>query len=197
MASSVPNSSLASAETRWRVLVTSARGASHVANGLANQDAVRTRGEGPVVAVAVADGHGHRRHFRSATGSALAVNCGVEAAEEFAPDLAGIAKAGDVEAASLSRLVPDIVARWNAAVALDISARPFSPDEQAALDGAGDGPEIPYGSTLLVAIMSGRWATCVQIGDGDIVAVGPDGRSSRPLPPDPLLDGYRTTSLCQ
>jgi hypothetical protein len=38
---------------------------------------------------------------------------------------------------------------------------------------------------------------CLQIGDGDLVAIAPDGQSSLPLPADPLLDGYHTTSLCQ
>src|SRR5271165_1293424 len=38
---------------------------------------------------------------------------------------------------------------------------------------------------------------CIQIGDGDIVAVQPDGSALLPVPVDPSLDGHRTTSLCQ
>jgi Protein phosphatase 2C len=181
----------------WQVLAASARGASHVVSGLPNQDAVLTARHGGDVVVAVADGHGHHRHFRSATGAALAVASGVEAATEFAPQLSGCGHAGDVEAASLSRLVPDILTRWRAALAVDLSLRPFSPEEQARLDWAGDRPEIPYGSTLLLAIISGPRVACVQIGDGDLLAVEADGRSFLPLPADGLLNGYVTTSLCQ
>ncbi|HEY2794494.1 MAG TPA: protein phosphatase 2C domain-containing protein, partial [Micromonosporaceae bacterium] len=38
---------------------------------------------------------------------------------------------------------------------------------------------------------------CAQIGDGDALAVTADGRAIRLVPADPLLDGWRTTSLCQ
>ena len=62
-------------------LTASERGAAHQASGLPNQDAVPARPAGPdAVVAAVADGHGHRRHFRSATGSALAVTVACEAA---------------------------------------------------------------------------------------------------------------------
>jgi len=58
--------------TTWQVITGSARGATHRASGLPNQDAVASQhGPGGVV-VAVADGHGHIRHFRSADGAALA-----------------------------------------------------------------------------------------------------------------------------
>jgi hypothetical protein len=36
----------------------------------------------------------------------------------------------------------------------------------------------------------------IQLGDGDIIAIGADGAAWRPLPEDPLLDGNATTSLC-
>ena len=42
-----------------------------------------------------------------------------------------------------------------------------------------------------------HWLACVQIGDGDMLAVRPDGRFFLPLPGDDRLDGQRTTSLCQ
>jgi hypothetical protein len=36
----------------------------------------------------------------------------------------------------------------------------------------------------------------VQIGDGDIMGIQPDGRPLLPVPGDPSLDGQQTTSLC-
>ena len=57
----------------WRVLGASVQGAHHVRRGLPNQDALARRGEGgPNVALAVADGHGSAKHFRSGTGARLA-----------------------------------------------------------------------------------------------------------------------------
>ena len=65
----------------WLALTASQRGAAHQAAGLPNQDAVAEHQIGPdVLVAAVADGHGHRRHFRSARGSQLAVAVACEAA---------------------------------------------------------------------------------------------------------------------
>jgi hypothetical protein len=89
------------------------------------------------------------------------------------------------------------VDQWRAGVAGDIAAHPYAADELAALERAGDGPEIPYGSTLLVALVAEGWLVCAQIGDGDLVGIRPDGQAWSPVAGDDLLDGHRTTSLCQ
>jgi len=64
--------------TTWEVLVATARGATHEIGNLPLQDAAGFIGEpgrsGSAVVLAVADGHGNERHFRSARGSALAVD---------------------------------------------------------------------------------------------------------------------------
>ena len=53
----------------WQVITGSTRGAAHRTSGLPNQDAVANQdGPGGAVVVAIADGHGHIRHFRSAEG---------------------------------------------------------------------------------------------------------------------------------
>jgi hypothetical protein len=75
--------------------------------------------------------------------------------------------------------------------------RPYTTEERFLLDRSADMPVIPYGSTLLVAVIAARWLVCAQIGDGDMVAVRPDGRSFSPVAHDDRLDGRRTTSLCQ
>ncbi|MDQ3699739.1 MAG: protein phosphatase 2C domain-containing protein, partial [Chloroflexota bacterium] len=66
---------------RWRVVGTSVRGASHRRHGLPNQDALRwwpESGLGPPLVLAVADGHGSAKCFRSDVGSRLAVAAAVE-----------------------------------------------------------------------------------------------------------------------
>ena len=183
----------------WHISTGTARGAAHRAAGLPNQDSVAchtvTVGGGGTIAAA-ADGHGHSRHFRSADGSALAVDVGCRVSSRLAADLAGQAANAGAEAAMRSTL-GGLVQEWRSAVAGHLAHHPYTAEEQAALDSGGDGPDVPYGSTLLLAVVCARWLACAQIGDGDFLAVRPDGQSVVPLPGDERLDGLRTTSLCQ
>ena len=186
--------------TAWHVIMGSARGAAHHAAGLPNEDsgAQQAIGDPPAgVVVAVADGHGHERHFRSAAGSALAVDVACQVASRLAADLGARTREDEVDGAVRDDLVRGIVLHWRAAVGKHIAMRPYTAEEQSALGLAGDGPEIPYGATLLLAMVAGRWLVCAQIGDGDLLAIRPDGRSFRPVAGDSRLDGQRTTSLCQ
>jgi hypothetical protein len=180
----------------WHVITGSARGAAHQVSGLPNQDAVASRdGPGGAVTVAVADGHGHARHFRSAQGSALAVEVGCRVAPALAAGLT-TGRAVQAEAAG-KELARAIVAGWRAAVAAELAVRPYTAQEQSLLDSAADPPEIPYGSTLLVATIAAQRLVCARIGDGDMLAVCPDGSFFFPVAADDRLDGQRTTSLCQ
>jgi hypothetical protein len=180
----------------WLALTASQLGAAHQTTGLPNQDAVAARQVRPdVLVVAVADGHGHRRHFRSARGSQLAVTVACEAAQELAARLDGYQTAAPIESQALGTLVPAITGEWRDAVREDVAADPFTAREQASRGGSDD-PLIAYGSTLLLAIAGRRWLVLVQIGDGDIMGIQPDGRPLLPVPRDPSLDGQQTTSLC-
>jgi Protein phosphatase 2C len=179
----------------WLALTASQLGAAHQATGLPNQDAVAVRQVRPdVLVAAVADGHGHRRHFRSARGSQLAVTVACEAAQELAARLDEFTTAAPIESEALGTLVPAITGAWRDAVREDVADDPFTSREDAAR--GGDDPLIAYGSTLLLAIAGRRWLVLVQIGDGDILGIQPDGRALLPVPRDPSLDGHQTTSLC-
>lgn len=184
----------------WRVIAGTARGSAHHARHMPNQDAVGSVSESVTTIVAVADGHGHARHARSATGSRLAVRVACRAGAQFAAALSGHpaeAEAGAGIAAIARELLPRaIVGDWRAEVATHLAANPYTAREQAAL-AAGDRSEVPYGSTLLVAVRAGSWLVCAQIGDGDMLVVRPDGTASRPVAGDSRLDGQHTTSLCQ
>ncbi len=165
-----------------------------------NQDAVGSKitgmpHNGPVLVTAVADGHGGAPHYRSDRGAQLAVSEGLAAAADWLAAMPPGPAAAKADAASA--LVPDIVARWDAAVAADIAAHPLTETETEHSAGASPLSSIAYGTTLLLSIISAGCAVLVQIGDGDILAVRPDGRCLRPVPEDSNLDGRRTTSLCQ
>ena len=106
--------------------------------------------------------------------------------------------AGDEEAERAGQeLARTVVADWRSAVAGQLELRPYTVEERFVLDRSADTPVIPYGSTLLVAVITARWLVCAQIGDGDMLAVRPDGGSFSPVAGDDRLDGRRTTSLCQ
>src|SRR5450432_2105973 len=77
----------------WLALTATERGAAHVAAGLPNQDAAVAYPTACGAVAAVADGHGHRRHFRSDRGSRLAVAVAGEAAQELTGRLDGLAAA--------------------------------------------------------------------------------------------------------
>jgi Protein phosphatase 2C len=175
----------------WDVQAGTATGATHQSRGLPAQDAVAYRGTGPT-AVAVADGHGGPRHYRSGLGAVFAVEAGCLAALRFAARLTTLRGSPEVRTAATAVLVPEILDEWRRAVALHHGRHPYSPAEKAL----SDDPAIPYGSTLLVCLATTRWLVCAQIGDGDLLVVLPDGRPLSPIPPDDRLDGTLTTSLC-
>jgi hypothetical protein len=132
--------------TAWLVLYASERGASHVAIKSPNQDAVATERAGAEgIVAAVADGHGHSRHLRSARGSKLAVTVGCQVAQGFAdrleagtsifaqPDPLATAAVIADEITKLTEefLVPAVVSRWREAVPADVKADPFTQAEDA------------------------------------------------------------------
>jgi Protein phosphatase 2C len=180
---------------RWQVLTATERGAAHRAAGIPNQDAVAACAVEPGgAAAAVADGHGHSRHFRSARGARLAVSIACRAARDLAARPGGLPGPGEAEDELGRVLVPSIVTQWRDAVLADAAAEPFTGPENAVR--RGDDVTVPYGTTLLLAIGQGARLLLTQIGDGDIVGVRPDGGALLPVPGDPLLDGRHTTSLC-
>ncbi len=195
--------------TGWLVLTASERGAAHVAVKTPNQDSVAVERAGASgVVTAVADGHGHSRHLRSAKGSKFAVSIGCRAGQELADKLAEDRldepamvpaevepRAEQIGDLVQTFLVPTVVARWREAVLADVEADPFTAAEQDKRR-RGDDPTIAYGSTLLLCVALDDWLVLAQIGDGDVVGVRTDGTATLPVPVDPQLDGLVTTSLC-
>jgi serine/threonine protein phosphatase PrpC len=181
----------------WRALTATERGAAHVVAGLPNQDAAAAS---PLdqygAAAAVADGHGHPRHFRSSRGSRLAVAVACEAAQDLTGSIDRFTAASRIEDETRAVLVPAITERWRAAVSRDLDAEPFTPAQEASRAATGDDAVIAYGSTLLLAVVWRQWLVLAQIGDGDILAIRSDGSALMPVPGDPVLDGRQTTSLC-
>jgi len=184
----------------WQVHAASAVGAWHLKDGRPNEDAVAHRltlppGGSTLLVVAVADGHGDSRHFRSDRGAKMAVAAGASAMRDWSAGISG--RPAEIKLSAQRSLVPVVVAQWKAAVAADLAEEQFTVAETAMLADLALPPQTAYGSTLLIGAFTGGYAVFAQIGDGNIVAVRPDGEAISPVPEDSGLDGIHTTSLCQ
>jgi hypothetical protein len=136
----------------WHVVTGSARGAAHKASGRPNQDAV-AREDGPdgAVTVAIADGHGHARHFRSADGSALAVVVACRVASRMAARLAAGAPRAEAAALAGQELTQAIVADWRSAVAAQLRTTSLCQADAVASfrTGTHDLRQVPLATLLL------------------------------------------------
>jgi hypothetical protein len=184
---------------QWRTLKASARGASHCRSGLPNQDAVRVSGckDSSALMVAVADGHGSPKSFRSQTGARLAVI----AAQLVIGQLLKLDSPSQIKRWAEERLPEHLVRCWRERVDKMLQRKPFTHQELASLDASGrsqieDQPYLAYGSTLLAVVVAPAFILYLQLGDGDILTVSTKGNIERPLPRDDRLIANETTSLC-
>jgi hypothetical protein len=186
----------------WCGIGCSVRGAGHVRRNQPNQDRLlwrQAKSRPSTLILAVADGHGSERHFRSDQGAAFAVEVTTELMAQF---LEQVGKSADVEAIEqqAKELLPSAIEdAWKDAVDRHLASEAgewFLSEEEA--NEIGDDPDrfVAYGSTLLTVAASPSAILFLQLGDGDILEVASDGTIARPLPPDPLLSGNATTSLC-
>ena len=191
----------------WRVIGQSVRGASHVRRNMRNQDSLKYQAERGQVILALADGHGSAKSFRSDAGSRFAV----EISFEFASELLKAARKTDGRFLSMVKdqlnveLPRRIVYRWKDQVDEDLARNPFTDSELDALADQ-DGLEsrrrverdnrLAYGSTLITAIAMESFAVFWQIGDGDVLTISSEREVSRPVRGDERLIANETTSLC-
>ncbi|ALG67552.1 protein phosphatase 2C domain-containing protein [Beggiatoa leptomitoformis] len=171
------------------------RGASHIQHNLPCQDAFAIRTESikgkPCIALAVADGHGDKKHDLSQYGAQFAVTLAVEQLLHFFQHFY-------IEQGSLPLLIKNfrqdfprrLVRLWRNTVTTDVKRRfPLS----ASLDLQTQIKR--YGSTVLVALVLPELLLLGQLGDGDILRLATDGTTARPFQEDAHLLGNATFSL--
>jgi len=196
------NAPAAAVEPLWHLVQGGATGRRHTES----QDAFRSWADtedGLPAVVAVADGHGSSRHFRSASGSRLAVEAAcrvlVEILASTPPTLPEAEERLRTDAPGL------LVEAWRKAVADHLNAHPFTPDETTGLERQAGAvarrdvvldPVLAYGTTLLAVTVTEHFIFYLQLGDGDILEVSHEGVVARPVPPDARLIANQTTSLC-
>jgi serine/threonine protein phosphatase PrpC len=191
-------------QTRWRAVGGTVVGASHLRAGIPNQDAIRLpTAEDLTFIVAVSDGHGSPKCFRSDRGSRYAIAAAVLVATELLERTRGedVTRLAERTAEWVPR---ELARRWREAVELDLVLSPLTVGELDALE-ARDGasarsfvvanPLLVYGATVLVAVVEEQFLMFAQLGDGDILVVSEAGEVTRPLPKDERLFANETTSL--
>ena len=190
----------------WYVIGKSIRGASHERTDLPNQDAIGwlpESGQGTPIILAVADGHGSAKSFRSDRGARFAVDTARKVANAFLDKSTPFENAGRIEQIFKDRLV-ELVRRWQDEVDRDLKRQPFSPQEIESLQNKAGAaawkiveanPVQAYGATLLIAVATTSFILFSQLGDGDILIVSESGAVSRPVARDPRLIANETTSL--
>jgi serine/threonine protein phosphatase PrpC len=207
-------------QLKWRCLGESVRGASHVRSGLPNQDAIRwfpESGIGLPLILAVSDGHGSAKSFRSDRGSRFAVETAIKVIQEFFLS----SQSSDINFSALKdaaqRLLPPrLVNEWRKAVNKDLGLsendeekltnKPNFTDEEKQILVDKDGEAawqavennyfLAYGATVLAVLVTEFFIVYIQLGDGDILEVDSKGNTTRPLERDPNLIANETTSLC-
>ena len=109
----------------WQIHAASVTGAAHVEDGRPNQDAVAHQlltlpGGSDLLVVAIADGHGDSRHFRSDRGAKMAVAAGIAAMRAWSAGISG--SPAEIKQSARRGLVPGIVG----AAKVDTTAAPKS-----------------------------------------------------------------------
>jgi serine/threonine protein phosphatase PrpC len=200
--------------TNWNVGGASVLGASHVRQGVPNQDAIAwwpESGQGLPLILAIADGHGSAKSFRSQQGSAMAVQVAISVLTNHLhlnqpQQLQARSRNLQLLEQTLQQELPQqLVQTWQDQVFEDLEAHPFTPTElqklqtkdgEAACERLHHNPLLAYGATLLTVVVTPQFILYLQLGDGDILCVDAQGQPHRPLPVDPNLIANETTSLC-
>ena len=156
-------------------------GANHRRSGKPCQDEAGACAVGDAVAVAVADGHGTSVHADAGAGMAVceALAASIRFAQATRPAAADI-RVVQQSAREVFRV--RLVRAWRERV--------------RAAAGDADAPLADYGSTVLTALAAPDYLLIGQLGDGDVLLVGPDGAVEAPLPDGPESFGDETESLC-
>lgn len=175
----------------------SRRGASHIRSETPCQDAYSiwsgSASGTPCLIVAVADGHGDKRHDLSQYGASLAVKAGVDELFSFYVHFGLEGSPSALKRNFKADFPRRVGGRWRNYVGEDAEVRlglhlADSPDENHTLF-------TRYGTTLLTALVTSDALLIGQIGDGDVLLVRSNESVDCPFQKDANLVGTETYSL--
>ncbi|MFF0084005.1 protein phosphatase 2C domain-containing protein [Streptomyces canus] len=207
-----PAESGATPDDRWRTLCEHAVGPrKKVYQDYAYADPVSGR---DAVVLAVADGHGSAAHVHSHLGAMYAVQIFVRLAQEFAERALTGVPWPRLKADARDRLPRELVRQWQDEVleharrsttepgaegeppAIPLSRPRSEPSARSSLSGVRYADLVPYGTTLVGALVVPGLLVGWQLGDGELAVVDPRGGLWLPLEPGRPELGDETDSLC-
>jgi len=152
-----------------------------------------------------ADGHGSEKHFRSDTGSRLAVEIAKRTLKSFWIKIWPGIETGNMKniEKNLEQIKGHIISEWRKAVENDFKQKGFTSEENELIKKHNiketDDFISIYGTTLIAALLTVKpsYWFALQIGDGAVVIIDKDNNASvvQELQDEALGFG-RTTSLC-
>jgi serine/threonine protein phosphatase PrpC len=191
----------------WKTVPSSRKGPDHI-----NQDSIayfqESTGSGPII-LAVSDGHGSAKHFRSSSGAQFATMAAVDAMREsLGAVLGGVdpSRFSEIKRWTEAHLPRLIQQRWDEKVDADLSLHPLLEGELAAVEKRGGRKavdslrkdnRVAYGATIIAVCIARDFIIFLQLGDGEILTVSGRNGVSRPLPEDAEQIANETRSLCQ
>lgn len=194
---------------RWHVTGQSVRGIAHQRDGKPNQDALRwLPNEEPdrFAILALSDGHGSAKSFRSEIGACFAVDVVMHALNQLLEQhISGNLTPAAIQAIVEYTLSQSVTCHWSKQVGDHLAQNPFTKaeldqlkekDGEAGLAAIRKNTSLAYGATALGLLVTEEFILYLQLGDGDILAVGEDGQVTRPIPKDERHFANQTTSLC-
>lgn len=190
----------------WHLLGESVQGASHIAQGVPNQDAIQwwQSANDSALIIAVADGHGSARSFRSQFGAQMAVTTAIDSLRNFLSDQTDDLALSVIKGMAEERLARELVRAWRDRIEAHLAQTPFTSDELEKLKKSGTkafqaveaNPLLAYGATILSVLVTGTFIVYLQLGDGDILTVSAETEVTRPILKDTRFLANETTSLC-
>ena len=176
----------------WQIVAESVQSANHPLNQDASKYFIPK--DRDHVVIAVADGHGSKKCFRSDIGSKFAVEVLIKnfrhyfSRKIFDNLLTGFSGTKEIMAKTIHR-------QWLEKVKIHLNSNPFTPEEELIDAKVLKNQVISYGTTLLGALITKDYIIYLQLGDGDILVLN-DNVVTRPIPKDENLIANETYSLC-
>ena len=151
--------------------------------------------------VAVADGHGGDKYFRSGYGSKIAVDSAITKLEEFLKNEEYIAMLLNPNITTkkteeiFTQIEKSILSLWNEKILLDFNSISLDQYKNLKIDNT-EFNSYYYGTTLLFGCLSKNFSYISQIGDGQITIFNSDLVIQNPIKKDEKINFGLTTSLC-
>lgn len=200
----------------WNIFGRSVRGYSHERSGLPCQDCyAAVKKSNNYVLLAVSDGHGSPKCFRSDRGSKFAVEVAIEVIEKYLGSFFPEGRLNEDESDHSNRPVSyqylgditrekipmEIVRQWQVKVQNDIQREQLKIEEMNKRDellflDILKKPMQTYGATLLIVLVTPKYTIYWQLGDGEIVTFSGTSEVIPVLARNEKLFGNETTSLC-